>query len=192
VTQLDRLNRIVVSLLGLLLLAAGAYGLLRGAGAFGDRRADEPLLGSDLRSFVADNDQWFWAAVAAVAILVAFAAASWLRAQLLPTPSLSELRIPTGQGPGRTVLQADAVSGAVRRDVEADPDVSGARVRLVPASHGIGLDVRATVVDGGDVHAVRARIEEEVLARARAALDREDVTATVRLRIGEPRARTLH
>jgi hypothetical protein len=191
-TNLDRLNRIVVSILGLVLTAAGAYGLLRGAGAFGDRRADQPLLGSDIRDFVADNEQWLWAAVAAAAILVAFAAASWLRAQLLPTPSLSELRIPAGDGPGRTVLEADALADAVRRDVEQDPEVSEARVRVVPGPTGVELDVRAAVVDGGDPHAVRRRIEVEVIDRACAALDRPDLTATVRLRLGDPRVRSVH
>jgi hypothetical protein len=190
-THLDRLNRIVISFLGLLLVAAGAYGLARGWGAFGDRRADQALLDPDVRDLVADNDRWFWAAVAAIAILIALAAASWLRAQLRASPSLSQLRIPVEGGAGRTVLDAGAVSGAVRRDIEEDPDVGSARVRVVPGPDGVALDVRASVADGAEVHAVRERIEVEVLDRARAALDRPELTATVRLRLGDPGVRSV-
>lgn len=190
-TRLDRTNRAVVSLLGLLLLAAGAYGLLRAAGAFGDRQADDPLLTRGISDFVADTQPWFWAAVAALSLLVAFAAAAWLRAQLRPSPALAELEVATGEGPGRTTLASGAVNEAVTRDVEADPDVTAARVRVVPSGDAIGLDVRAVVADHGDVHAVRRRIETEVLERARAALGRPDLAATVRLRLGDPGSRTV-
>jgi hypothetical protein len=104
-TQLDRVNRAVVSLLGLLLLAVGAYGLLRGAGAFGDGRAGDPLRTQDVADFVADNDQWLWAVLAAVALLIAVAALFWLRAQLRPSPSLGQLPVVTGEAAaGRTTL----------------------------------------------------------------------------------------
>jgi hypothetical protein len=190
-TRLDRFNRTIVSLLGLLLLAAGAYGLLRGLGAFGDVQADDPLRTPGIAEFLDDNDEWLWAAVAVTALLVALGAAWWLRAQLSPSPALSELAVATGDGPGRTRLDTAAVNEAVTRDIEGDPDVSGARVRVVPAGNAIGLDVRATVADHGDVHAVRRRIEGEVLQRARTALGRPDLGATVRLRLGDPGARTV-
>ena len=190
-TQLDRVNRTVVTIIGALLLAVGAYGLLRGAGAFGDRRAADPLRTPGIAEFMADNDRWFWAVVAGVALLVALLAAAWLRAQLTPSPSLGHLPVATGDGPGRTTLDTSAVNAAVTRDVEADPDVNSARVRVVPVGDAMGLDVRAVVADHGDVHAVRRRIETVVLERARAALGRPDLTATLRLRLGDPGARTV-
>lgn len=191
-TQLDRVNRTVVSLLGLLLLAAGAYGLLRGAGAFGDGRAGDPLRTQGMADFVADNDHWLWAAVAAVALLIALAALFWLRAQLRPSPSLGQLPVVTGGSTtGRTTLDTSAVNAAVTRDIEVDPDVNSARVRVVPVGDAMGLDVRAVVADHGDVRAVRRRIETVVLERARAALGRPDLTATLRLRLGDPGTRTV-
>ncbi len=190
-TRLDRFNRTIVSLIGLLLLAAGAYGLLRGAGVLGDRQAEDPLRTPGVADFVRDNDEWLWAALAILALLVTLAAAAWLKAQLSPSPALSELAVATGGGPGRTQLATAAVNEAVTRDIEADPDVNSARVRVVPAGNAIGLDVRATVADHGDVHAVRRRIEREVLQRARGALGRPDLSATVRLRLGDPGARTV-
>jgi len=189
VTQLDRLNRTVVTIIGTILLAAGAYGLLRGVGAFGEDRADEALRTQGIADVV--DGRWFWAVVAAVSLVVAFAAASWLKAQLTPSPSLGHLAVATGDGPGKTTLDTSAVNAAVTRDVEADPDVNSARVRVVPTGDAMGLDVRAVVADHGDVHAVRRRIETVVLDRARTALGRPDLTATLRLRLGDPGARTV-
>ncbi|CAA9225225.1 MAG: hypothetical protein AVDCRST_MAG20-801 [uncultured Acidimicrobiales bacterium] len=191
-TQLDRVNRTVVSLLGLLLLAVGVYGLLRGAGAFGDDRAGDRLRTQAMADFVADNDHWLWAAVAAVALLIALGALLWLLAQLRPSPSLGQLPVVTGEAAaGRTTLDTSAISAAVTRDIEVDPDVNSARVRVVPVGDAMGLDVRAVVADHGDVHAVRRRIETVVLERARAALGRPDLTATLRLRLGDPGTRTV-
>lgn len=190
-TQLDRVNRTVVTVIGGLLLAVGAYGLLRGAGAFGDDSAADGLRTPGITDFVADNGGWLWAAVAVTALFVAIAAASWLKAQLTPSPSLAHLAVASGGGAGTTTLDAAAVNAAVARDVEADPDVNSARVRVVPAGDAMGLDVRAVVADHGDVHAVRRRIEAVVLDRARTALGRPDLTATLRLRLGDPGARTV-
>lgn len=188
---LDRVNRTIVSLIGLLLLTVGVYGLLRGAGAFGDDQADDPLLTSGIRDFVSDAEPWFWAIAAGVSLLIALLAARWLKEQLTPSPSLSVLPVATGPAPGTSKLATSAVSAAVARDVETDPDVSSARVRVVPSGDVIGLDVRAVVTDHGDVHAVRHRIETVVLDRARTALGRDDLTATIRLRLGDPGARTV-
>ena len=190
-TKLDRVNRTIVTIIGAILLAAGTYGLLRGAGAFGDRRAGDPLRTPGIADFMADNERWVWAVVAGVALLIALLAAAWLRAQLRPSPSLSHLPVATGEGPGRTTLETSAVNAAVARDIEADPDVNSARVRVVPVGDAMGLDVRAVVADHGDVHAVRRRVETVVLERARAALGRPDLTATLRLRVGDPGARTV-
>ncbi len=189
---LDRVNRFVVTLLGLLLLGIGGYGLLRGAGALGEQQADDPLLTPGLERFVEENRQWFWAVVTGVSLLVALAAARWLKEQLTSSPSLSSLAVATGDGPGRSTLDTAAVSAAVTRDLEDDPDITSARVRVVPAGDAIGLDVRASVTDDGDVHAVRQRIETDVLERARTALGRPDLRATVRLKLGDPSARTVY
>lgn len=182
-TRLDALNRAALTVIALVLAAAGAYGLLRGAEAFGERAADEPVLWDDLRSFVDDNTGWFWLAVAVAALLVAWLAWRWLRVQLLPTPSLD--RLPVGdRDQGTTTLPVGAVSDAVRRDLEASPDVDSARVRLVGEPEHPVLDIRASVVAGGDQAEVRRYIEDEVLSRAARALDEPDLGATVRLRLG--------
>lgn len=189
-TRLDALNRTVLTIVALLLAAAGVYGLLRGEGAFGDAASDEPLLWDDLRRFVNDNAGWFWLLVAVVALAIAWLAWRWLRVQLLPTPSLDRLAIGRGEG-GTTDLSAGAVSDAVRRELETSPDVSAARVRLVGDPEELVLDIRATVAAGADQVRVRRQIEDEVLPRAAEALEKPDLRATVRLRLGEARQRAV-
>ena len=189
-TRLDALNRTVLTIVALLLAAAGVYGLLRGEGAFGDAASDEPLLWDDLRRFVNDNAGWFWLLVAVVALVIAWLAWRWLRVQLLPTPSLDRLAIGRGEG-GTTDLSAGAVSDAVRRELETSPDVSAARVRLVGDPEELVLDIRATVAAGADQVQVRRQIEDEVLPRAAEALEKPDLRATVRLRLGEARQRAV-
>ena len=182
--RLDALNRTILTIVALLLGAAGVYGLLRGADAFGERAADEPLLWDDLRRFVNDNAGWFWAVVAVGALVIAWLAWRWLRLQLLPTPSLD--RLPVGdRHEGATTLSAAALSDAVRRDLESSPEVSSARVRVVGNPGRLVLDIRAAVVDGGDQDSVRRYIEDEVLPRAAQALEEPELGATVRLRLGD-------
>jgi hypothetical protein len=189
-TRLDALNRTVLTIVALLLAAAGLYGLLRGEGAFGERASDEPLLWEDLRRFVNDNAGWFWLVVAVVALLVAWLAWRWLRVQLLPTPSLDRLPL-GGRDDGTTNLSAAAVSDAVQRELEASPDVASARVRLVGDPDDLVLDIRATVAAGAHQERVRQRIEDEVLPRAAGALEASNLGATVRLRLGEAAQRAV-
>src|SRR3954453_19006259 len=79
--NLDRVNRTVLVVLGLLLLAAGGYALLRSYGAFGSDQANAPLLLDHVRDWVHRNEDWFWPVAGVVAALVAFAALRWLWAQ---------------------------------------------------------------------------------------------------------------
>ena len=188
--RLDGLNRAVLTIVALLLGAAGVYGLVRGADGFGEDAATEPLLWADLRRFVDDNGWWFWPAVAVGALLVAYLAWRWLRVQLLPTPSLDELPVERGED-GVTRLEAGAIADAVRRELESHPHVSTARARLVGEPDEPVLDLRATVVDGGDSDGVRRWVEENLLPDARAALEAPALTATLRLRLGEASKRIV-
>jgi len=185
----DRLNRAVLTLLAVLLVAAGAYGLARGYGAFGDDRASDPVLTDDVRSFVSRNAGWFWPVAAVVALLVAWLGLRWLVAQLSST-AVSRLDVPT-TGPGHTELLASAAAAAVTSDVEGYPGVRAARARLV-ADHPVPeVELTVEVAEDADVPAVRRRIEEHALARLRTALEVPDIRAGVHLRLAPRAARTL-
>jgi hypothetical protein len=47
------------------------------------------------------------------------------------------------------------------------------------------------VADGADLESVRRRVEDRAIGRARSALERPDLTASVRYRLGDPTQRVV-
>ena len=185
----DRLNTAVLTLLAVLLLAAGAYGLARGYGAFGDGRAADPVLGDDLRDFVTRNGDWFWPVAAAVSLLVAWMGLRWLLAQIT-TPTVNRLPV-RSDGPGDTELLASGATAALARDIEEYPGVRGARARLVSDHPSPEVEVTVDVHDDADLPGVRRQIEEHALARFRGALELQELRSRVHLRLAEPAGRRV-
>lgn len=188
--RLDRINRTGATLVAMVLVAGGAGGLVRSFGLGGADGSEEPVLGGDLRRSVVDNAGLVGGAAVFVGLVLAWMGWRWLRLQLLPTPSLRELRL-TDDESGRTSVEAGAVTEAVARDVEAGPGVATARVRLLGHQRAPALDVRADVLADADPVGVRRHVDDFVLPRARSGLGRGELPLTVRLRLGEPVSRTL-
>lgn len=185
----DRLNSSVLTILGLALVAAGAYGLTRGYGAFGERRADDPVLGDDVRDFVTRNGDWFWPLAAVLSLLLAWLGLRWLLAQL-STPTVSRLPV-RADGPGHTELTGAGATAALSRDIEEYPGVRSAHARLVGDDPVPEVSITVDVHDGADVPAVRRRIEEHALARFRSALELTKLRSTVHVRLAERAGRTV-
>jgi hypothetical protein len=191
VNKLDRANRLVGTIVALVLIAVGALGLLRSYGIiFDDDAMDDPVLLRQVRDFVADNDAWFWWAAFVLALVLAYVGWRWLRVQLLPSPSLNQLTVAQTEA-GRTTLPTSALADAVTRQLEDDPELTAARVRVVGSERSPALDVRASVADGADLEGVRRRVEGEAVGSTRGALERQDLTARVRYRLGDPTARVV-
>ena len=189
--KLDRANRLVGTIVALVLIAVGGLGLLRSYGIiFDDDAMDDPVLLRQVRDFVADNDAWFWWAAFVLALVLAYIGWRWLRVQLLPSPSLNQLTMAQTEA-GRTTLPTSALADAVTRQLEDDPELTGARVRVVGSERSPALDVRAAVADGADLEGVRRRVEGEAVGNTRGALERQDLTARVRYRLGDPTARVV-
>ncbi|HTJ76459.1 MAG TPA: hypothetical protein VL337_13970 [Acidimicrobiales bacterium] len=185
----DRLNGAVLTLLGVALVAVGAYGLARGYGAFGDARAHDPVLTDDVRAFVARNAGWFWPVAAMAAVLVAWLGLRWLLAQLTPT-GVARLRV-RADGPGRTELVASGATAALAADIEGYPGVRGARARMVADHPAPEVAVTVDVADDADVAALRRRVEEHAVPRFRAALELGELRTNLHLRLAEPPPRRL-
>jgi hypothetical protein len=174
-------DRMLVALVGLLALVAGSYGLARGLGAFGARQSDTVLLGEDLRDTLAVNAGWVGGMATFVALLVAWLGWRWLRRQLVGSVTLRQVRLATGPD-GHTTVDARAVADAVVRDLEAGAHVRGARARVVGHEHDPALELAVDLDATADLQVVRHLVEDEVLPRARGALER-DIDARLRLRL---------
>lgn len=185
----DRLNSTVHTLLALALLAAGAYGLARGYGAFGEARAADPILTRDVRDFVSRNADWFWPLAAVLSILAAWIGLRWLLAQF-SAPAVGHLPV-RADGPGRTELSASGATAALAREIGDYPGVRTAKARMVGDHPSPEVEISVDVHDDADVPAVRRRIEEHALPRFRGALEVQEVRARIHVRLAEPAGRTV-
>jgi len=181
----ERLNRVLLAILGLCVLAAGVYTLLRSWGSLGDTAADDPLFTGAARDWVQRNEDWFWPVAAGVATFIGFLAFRWLLAQLrTDRPGNSDLAwsTPTGQ----TRIRASAIADAVADDVESVPDVEKATVRMVGDEQQPELHLFIDVRDDASIADVRDQLENRALPRLCTAIDQSNVAAHARFRFAEP------
>lgn len=186
-----RLNRLGLTVLGLVLLAAGGLALARSLGAFGEGAAGDPVLAPGVRDFAADQG-WFWPVLGAAGVVLALLGLAWLLAQGR-SERLHGLTMEAG-GPdeGATRLPAKVVAAAVERDVNGLPGVDKATARLLGGRDHPRLLLNVAYSSHADLASLRRHLTEEVLPRVRTALEREKLPAMVRLRLTtSPRPRTL-
>lgn len=186
----DQLNRWLLTLLALVLLGAGGYGLARGYEAFGAAAAAEPILLESVREFVARNRNLFWACAFAVCLILALMALFWLRAQFR-APKLSELDLSDEESQGATRLRAAGASQALADDIESYLGVTSASARLLDDGDRPEVDLRVEVNDDADVAALRHKIDEHAIRRFCQALEVSDVEARLYLRLAGPAPRLV-
>ena len=126
----DRGNRVLLTLLGLLLLAAGRLGLALSYAAFGAARARQPLLLPAARQFAHRNAGWFWPVVAVVAVVLGLLALRWLVRQV-GTDRVRHLELEPNPSSGTTTASSSAISDAVTDEVESYHGADAASVRLI-------------------------------------------------------------
>ena len=175
------INRIVLTVLGLLLLTVGGFGLALSFGAFGASRADNPVLPDEVRTYP-DGRPWFWWAVAGALLLIAVLALVWLLAQL-KTDRTTRLELTTNAQDGYTTLHASALTNAVEDEVLGITGVSNASAN-VREHRGKRLFLRVELAESADINAVRTRIENEVVAHLREGVGDPGFAVTIELRPG--------
>lgn len=184
-----RANRLVLALLGLLLLAAGAAGVAAGTGLFGEDIRTRKVIPQDTRDWVSRND-WFWIAVAAGCVLIVLLALRWLFAQA-STSRIGELELESDRRSGRTVMAGRAVTNAVADEIGSYRGVNGASAYLLGDRTSPTLLVHATLDGRADPADVRTRIETDALAHARHALEAPDLPVRLELRLAAESRRDL-
>jgi hypothetical protein len=177
-TPADRLNRILLSLLGLLLLAGGVAGILAGTGVLGADVPDRRVLSGEFVDLVRENATWLWPAAALVGVLLALLALRWLLGQLR-TDRIDELDLTDERNVGEVRLQAGALTDAVVDAVEDCPGVDSASARLIRRKRRETLLVHVRLADRADLAAARRTLAEGPLADLRSALGGTDWPAVV-------------
>lgn len=178
----DRANRAVLLLLGLLLVGGGGLGLARGFYAFSNSAAHEPLITQAERSFVHRNAGWFWLVVAVGSLVIALLALRWVIAQL-STQRVGTLRLEPDRSAGDTTLQSRALTDAVTDELEGYRGVRGASARLIGVPEEPDLLLTVDLDGRADFGEVRRRVEHEAIPHLRQAVGLERLPIRLRLRV---------
>ncbi|MET7639039.1 alkaline shock response membrane anchor protein AmaP [Streptomyces sp. NPDC005438] len=184
------MNRLLLGLVGLALLALGLGALLGGLdldtrwnlglpNGWPWSRPDDVLLGAGDRTRWRDQD-WWWPTVIAVLSVLVLVLLWWLLAQLR-NRRLTDVLVDSGDGGGAWV-RSRALEGAIAAEATQVEGVSRARVAL----SGSGVAPRARVRLSLDPHArpdeAMRRLRQEALEHARTSAGLPELPAEVRLR----------
>ena len=177
-------DRWLVTLIGLVLLAAGVGVTLLSYGVFGTARAGRPLLDPIVVDTLA-ADPVLWRVIAiAGGIVLAVLGLAWVARSVRPEPRPD---VVLDGGPDTTILvSSGAAADAVAAQAGTLAGVGRARARLVGSTAAPALRVTLWLIDDADVRAVLRRLDEEVLATARSALDLPALPVAVRLEVERP------
>jgi hypothetical protein len=183
----DRVNRVLLALLGLLLLAAGVAGLLVGSGALGDDLGDRRVLPDDTARFVDDNAGWLWPVAAAVGLLLALIALRWLLAQLR-TDRVEDIDLTEYRNRGEVHVDAAALTDALVDAVEQCPGVDSASARLIRVRGRDQLLLHVRLAERTDLAEARQALADGPLADLRRVLGDDAAGPDVRVEL-EPSAK---
>lgn len=176
------LNRALLAVIGLILLAVGALGLLLGLGVLrGVLPGFNPA--APLIPPGAQVQGWVPYATILGAVLIGLLCLRWLLAQVLRRPTTSTWRLHHDPARGTTLLAADTAADAVAADIEAYPGVSKASATLTGTRAQPTLHLDVTTEENIPVTALRDRIAGHALPRLCRALDVDTVPAELLLRI---------
>jgi hypothetical protein len=176
-TLLEVVDRVVVTLLGLALVAAGALIV-----AIAVDLLEPPDLTGMTDTALDQLEAWPAAAVIAVAAVVAILGAAFVIRHLLPAHqqrALNELTLPSGEGRHRTEVRARALAKVIEADLTRFPSVRSSSARLVSADPP-AVDVKVSAALSCDLGALREHVAG-VVERLEGALGRSDVRMRVRI-----------
>ena len=182
----DRTNRFMLSLVGLISLAAGVGGLLAAAGVFGHHFQHKQVVANGFSRYVGKHGVWLWPAIAAVTLVIVILALLWLLRLLFSTDRTSNTVIATGAQNkredtsrpttgGRTTMAATALSRALAGEIETYHGVTAAKARLLGDPHHPTVAIEVTASRRTELRPLIDRIETQAITSARQALEQPDL-----------------
>ncbi|WP_326696825.1 alkaline shock response membrane anchor protein AmaP [Streptomyces sp. NBC_01754] len=188
--MIGRVNRVLLGLAGLILLAVGGGVLVTGLGVSVpswwpfDGKGDV-LLGKGDRDRWRDEG-WWWPTVIAVLAVLALLGLWWLLSQL-SRARLSEMLIDSGDGEG-AVLRGKALEGALGDETAALDGVADSKVRLAGRRTAPKARIRLRMEPHGAPARVVRELSDQALAHARDSAGLDELPAEVRLKAVKHRA----
>lgn len=175
-----RLNRTLLAVVGIILLAGSAFALLTAFGVLRLLRRDQPLTPPILSLPT-------WASYVAVvaAVLLGLLCLRWLIAQTQRQPKTGVWRLEDEPSGGATRLDAQSAVDPLVEEVESYPGVHRASARLSGTASRPMLHLVVGCEDTADITALRRRIDSEAVPRLRQALDLPVLPADLLLRLDD-------
>lgn len=175
-----RLNRLLLLLAGIVLLAVGAFVLLTAFGIL-------PLLASDAPIMSSAPTLAGWApwVIVVVAVIVGLLCLRWLLAQTLRRAKTGTWQYSNDPRHGDTHLDADTATVPLIEEIQNYPGVHRARARLAGNRTHPMLHLLVSTEDRADISELRQRIDEEALPRMRQALELEHLDTDLLLRLDD-------
>lgn len=172
---MSSLNRTLLALIGLLLVAAGG---VTGAAHFGKLSGVEP--GTSLVPGTAPPPSWVWYLVAAAAVLLGLLLLRWLAAQLTRKPKTHLWHYTADSG--RTELSPGTAIEPFLTEVRSYPGVHTAHATLAGTRDDPALALVLSADQDGDLTAIRRQLDTHGLPRLREAIDLDTLPVTIEFR----------
>ncbi|RZQ64608.1 alkaline shock response membrane anchor protein AmaP [Amycolatopsis suaedae] len=182
-----RLNRALLSLFGLILLAAGGFAAATYFGVLTVVNPASPLVPGTARP-----PGWVLYLTAAVAIVAGLLLLRWSLAQLAGKPKTRTWHIENDPAKGRTELAASTAVEPFVAEVSAYPGVHTAQATLTGDRDAPTLVLVITTTQDGDLATIRDHLTTEGLPRLRGALDLDTLPVRTEFRFTtRPEARAV-
>lgn len=165
------INRLWLTIIGLVLLLAGAALLLQAGGLFAPATptADSRIGLDAVRS--ASSQPWFTIAALVVGLVIALLALGWIIAQVPRKNSADVFRLQAEDGDGYTLCDPSVLDTAIEAQIAVLPDVVSSSALLRGTAGEPDLTMRITTTEQADVPALLRRLDHTVLTDLSTALD---------------------
>jgi hypothetical protein len=177
----SRTDRVLLWVLGLLLLALGAAGLLAAAGVFGEDASSARLVPNVVQDFFAEQGAWVWPAIGVGTLLLALFGLRLLVLQVV-TDRVGTLDLTRDRTTGEVILDSSAITDVLTEQVEDLPGVAAAAARVVRQRRETVLVLKVVATSRADLGDLRRRLADDVLTDLGSAFG-DDMRWTVRVEI---------
>lgn len=190
ITRSAWLERTLLTLLGLLLLAGGVVALLVGTGVFGTGRAPRPVLDPIAVDFL--HRYLLSARIAAIVLgMLLLVLGLWWALRSLRPERKPDLVLDDTAG-GELTVTSSALADAIKADAMTVQGVERARARLVGNEDDPALRLTLWLQQGADLRAVWDGLDQQVLSRARHALGLSRLPTAIRLELDAAERQRVH
>ena len=178
----DRTNRFMLTVFGLLLVAAGGAAMAASVGVFGTSYSHLNLFENKVSGYFSHHGGWLWPAIAVGCVLIGLACLRWLLALLASTDRSGDITVSDGNTEeGTTILRPQALIDALTTEVAAYRGVDSASGRVIGDGRDPEIVLNVTTTSTADLQALHHRIEAEALTHARHATGKPDLPVQLNL-----------